>query len=74
MKELINHLEELNRKAENGGGDARAARTDHNHVGLFLDESGGSLLRHDSRRERGGIAARLPDGVGHGGADALARE
>ena len=23
MKELINHLEELNRKAENGGGDAR---------------------------------------------------
>ena len=58
----------------NGGGDARAARTDHDHVGLFLDESGGSLLRHDSRRERGGIAARLPDGVGHGGADALARE
>ena len=36
----------------NGGGDARAARTDHDHVGLFLDESGGSLLRHDSRRDR----------------------
>ena len=52
MKELINHLEELNRKAENGGGDARIEKqhsvgklTARERIDLLLEK--GSFIELD---------------------------